>query len=83
MSEPDEDEPDEEDGQDAAVDPRERLPTMTGRRDLEMDAIGWLIFASLLILMIPLLPAVVLAIILTKLLGLTGRDRLSWPRAHA
>ena len=63
------------------TDPRSRLPTMGGRRNLEMDAIGWLIFAGILIVLIPLLPAILLAVLLSKLLGFTGRKRLSWPRS--
>ncbi len=64
-----------------ATDPRERaLPTMRGKPNFEMNAIGWVIFALLLIVLIPLLPGIVLVIFLARLLGLTGQKQLSWPR---
>ena len=70
----------DEEPTDEQTDPRERLPTMRGRRDFEMDVLGWLLFIVLLVLMIPLLPAIVLGIALTKLLGMSGDQHLSWRR---
>lgn len=66
-----------------AVDWRDHVPTMQGRRDLEMNVIGWLLFIGLLIVMIPLLPAIILAVAIAKLLGYTGDRQLSWPRPWA
>lgn len=58
--------------------PSRKIPSMSGRRDLEMDVIGWIIFIGMVILLIPLIPFVVLLVIVSKLLGL-GRERgLSW-----
>ena len=54
--------------------------TITGRRDLEMDAIGWLMFLIMLVLVIPLLPIIALLALIGKLLGF-GRPRaISWSR---
>ncbi len=69
-------------GEDATVetveDPRGTRPTMRGRQDFEMDVIGWVLFLTLAVLLIPLLPALLLGIALGKLLGIGRRGRLSW-----
>lgn len=62
------------------ADPRTRLPSMQGSRKLEMDVFGWLLFIGILIILIPLLPALVLAIILAKLFRMSGDRKLSWRR---
>lgn len=69
-----------DDGEEAvSLDPRSnRLPTMSGRPDLEMSVIGWLIFLIMIVLLLPLLPALVLAVILGKLIGMRRQSRLSW-----
>lgn len=74
---------DEEDPSTPLIDPRDRLPTMHGRRDFEMDVIGWLVFIVMLVVLIPLLPAIVLAVVLARLLRLTGDRHLSWGRPGA
>ena len=52
--------------------------TITGRRDLEMDAIGWLIFLIMIVLLIPLVPILLVLAAISKLLGF-GRPRaVSW-----
>lgn len=51
---------------------------MRGRQDFEMDVIGWALFLTLTVLLIPLLPALLLGIALGKLLGIGRRGRLSW-----
>lgn len=58
----------------------ERLRTVTpeyfGRPDREMDAIGWLIFLGLLVLIVPLLPYLALIWAIGKLTDqFTGRPR--------
>ena len=69
---------DESEESPGVLDPRTVRPTMHGRRDLEMDAAGWLIFIGMFILLIPLIPAIVLVVIVSKLLGLGRPRRLSW-----
>lgn len=52
--------------------------TITGRRDLEMDTIGWMIFLILIVVILPLLPFILLLAAVTRLLGF-GRPRaVSW-----
>ncbi len=62
----------------ATEDLRIGRPTIHGRRDFEMDVIGWGIFIILIVLMLPLLPALVLVVIVAKLLRLGTPRRLSW-----
>lgn len=71
-------------GDEAAEEPEDRAVsrqprfTITGRRDLEMDTIGWLIFLILIVILLPLLPFLLLLAALTRLLGF-GRPRaVSW-----
>lgn len=60
-----------------AIDPPSHF-TITGRRDIEMDAIGWVIFLLLLVLVLPLLPFLAVLVALTRLAG-WGRPRaVSW-----
>ena len=55
----------------------ERLRTVTPdvgmHRNMEMDAIGWGIFAGLVVVMLPLLPVLVVVWVLMKLFGRAGR----------
>jgi hypothetical protein len=44
-------------------------PASRGRRNVEMDTIGWAIFAGLLVVALPLLPVLVVVWLLTKLFG--------------
>lgn len=58
----------------------ERLRTVTpeyfGRSDREMDAIGWLVFLGILVLLIPLLPYLALIWLIGKLTDrITGKPR--------
>ena len=57
-----------------------RRPTMGGQPNLEMNVIGWIVFIGMIILLIPLLPAFLLAVILAKLFGYSGDRELSWVR---
>ena len=57
---------------------REALRTVTPasrmHRDMEMDTIGWAIFAGLVVVLLPLLPVLVVIWLLTKALDrLAGR----------
>ena len=54
-------------------------PVMGGHRVLEMDALGWLIFLGLLIILIPLLPALLVLVIFLRLFGWSDRRLFSWP----
>jgi hypothetical protein len=63
-------------GNDSEDDPsamRKTLRTVTpasrGHRNVEMDTIGWAIFAGLLVVALPLLPVLVVVWLLTKLFG--------------
>jgi hypothetical protein len=51
----------------------ERLRTVTPpsamHRNVEMDAIGWVIFLGMLVVALPLLPILVVVWVLTKLFG--------------
>ena len=73
-------EADEEAAEIEPEDPRDRLPSMKGRRNLEMDVFGWALFIGILIILIPLLPALLLALALAKLFGFSGDRKLSWRR---
>ncbi|MFC6837027.1 DUF7535 family protein [Halomarina ordinaria] len=42
-------------------------PGYFGRRDVEMDAIGWALFLGLVILLVPLLPFLVIVWAISKL----------------
>ncbi len=59
----------------SALEGRQRTvtPPYRGREDVEMDYIGWAIFAGLLVVMLPLLPILAVLWVLAKLLG--GSDR--------
>ena len=68
-------------GNDSDDDPgamRKALRTVTPpskmHRNVEMDAIGWAIFAGLLVVALPLLPILVVVWLLTKLFG-SAADR--------
>ena len=72
-------EADAEDQDDKAVlDPRTIRPTMHGHKNWEMDAIGWIIFIGLFLLIIPLIPGVLIVLLLAKLVGIDGRKSISW-----
>ena len=66
----------------ASSDPRGTRPTIHGRPDFEMNVIGWGIFIILIVLMIPMLPGLILAITVAKLLGFGGDRRVSWGQAR-
>ena len=74
MSESAEAEPEDE----PAAAARVATPTMVGRRVLEMDVIGWIIFVGVIVIMIPLLPLLALIVIVMRLLGYPGDRRLAW-----
>jgi hypothetical protein len=44
-------------------------PASRGRRNVEMDAIGWTVFAGIVVVALPLLPVLVVVWLLTKLFG--------------
>lgn len=43
-------------------------PVSGGRRDAEMDVIGWSVFLGMLILLVPFLPIIAVVWVITKLL---------------
>ncbi|MHB9287565.1 hypothetical protein ACKVMT_11080 [Halobacteriales archaeon Cl-PHB] len=59
-----------------ALEGRQRTVTTPslGHENLEMDYVGWAIFAGLLVIMVPLLPVLVVVWVVAKLLGGSDRD---------
>lgn len=59
--------------------PKEVLRTVTpgvkGKRDPDMDVIGWGILLGMLVLLVPLLPFIIIVVVFTKLLDLLSRLR--------
>ena len=60
----------------SALERRQRTVTKPyrGREDVEMDFVGWAIFAGLLVVMLPLLPFVAVLWVVARLLGRGGRE---------
>lgn len=59
--------------------PKEVLRTVTpgvhGKRDPDMDVIGWGVLLGLLVLLVPLLPFIIIVLLFTKLLDLLSGIR--------
>ncbi|MFC7212018.1 hypothetical protein ACFQL3_16210 [Natronoarchaeum sp. GCM10025321] len=50
-------------------------PGVTGKRNIEMDALGWGILVGMLILLVPLLPFIIIVWLLTKVFDFVARAR--------
>lgn len=64
------------------LDHRTDRPTMHGQKKREMDALGWIIFVCLFILVIPLIPGILLVLLLAKILGVDGRTSVEWGKSQ-
>lgn len=72
----------DDDETELVLDPRTVRPTMRGQSKREMDAIGWIIFIGLFILLIPLIPGILIVLLLAKLLGVDGRKSVTWGKSQ-